>query len=84
MTSCTPYITKKIVKCYCAKYDLNTVKRTEDYIAYPVEYCHKMHGFILEDFKIEFEPTSMEREEWYRDITNSKAYKKAKKKWRKK
>jgi len=66
MTLCTLFIGEK-VKCFCAKYDLNTVELTGDFSEHPVEYCHKMHGFILKDFNEEFEIVSKEIQSWNKD-----------------
>lgn len=44
--------------------------------------CHKMHGFPLEQFKQEFEPTMSEIQQWDNDIrkkvSNAKKHKKYK------
>lgn len=93
MTLCTPFIGEKI-KCFCAKYDLNAVDRTEDFLEYPISYCHKMHGFILKDFNEEFEVVSREIQSWNKDEIepistainsgNKSKIKKLAKKWQKK
>ena len=81
-TLCTIFISAQEIACFCADYDMNQVKTISEFKSSPLSMCHKMHGFPLEQFKQEFEPTMSEIQQWDNDIrkkvSNAKKHKKYK------
>jgi hypothetical protein len=51
--------------CACAPYDINNAERLDDFEQVDTMKCDRNHGFSVDYFEAEFEPTIISINDWY-------------------